>query len=579
MSDDRIPPKIPPVIGGSLPISGRRQTGRAAPRRVWVRNLVWTVIGAAILALFLHFPARMGISQTLRSRPGDLFGRAGRQPPTNLWRIQIDIPDKEASKLRRYHWQGNGSEGSRPQALATVREGDAVFTNVTVHLKGAAGSFRPFDDQPCLTLNFEKQAPGQKFHGFTKLSLNNSVQDPTYLSELICRELFLAAGVPATRSGHATVVLNGRDLGLYVYAEGFGKGFLKRHFANVKGNLYDGGFVQEIHPNLQVNSGDNPNDRSDLRRLLSAARDRVPARQWASLGQILDIDRFITFLAMEIITCDWDGYAMNRNNTRIFHDLDSDKMFFIPHGMDQMFGTFRSTPQSPILPNMQGLVAQAVMSHPEARRLYLERMAELRARVLNPEQITNRIHELARMIRPTLAWYDSGLASSHDRAVEDFCWRVSARADSVTEQLSGPPPLLEFDAARTARLSNWKPERKGNRDSNATVKFIRDEAAGFLNIRIDGTATASWRTRVVLPAGRYRFEGKARVGAGTRGATAGLRISGAQAVSQPVGPDAWTPLRFPIRLDEQREVQLVCEFRAARGEISFDPGTLVLVRE
>ena len=102
-------------------------------------------------------------------------------------RLQIEIPEAGLAVLRNYFWRN----ADRTNVLATVREGDRVYTNVTLHLKGAAGSFRPIDDKPAFTLNFDKAAPGQRFHGLQKIHLNNSVQDPTYVSDQIARELFL----------------------------------------------------------------------------------------------------------------------------------------------------------------------------------------------------------------------------------------------------------------------------------------------------------------------------------------------------------------------------------------------------
>ena len=95
---------------------------------------------------------------------------------------------------------------------ATLREGTNVFRDIALKLKGARGSFRPVDDRPALTLNMDKFIGGQKFHGLDKLHLNNSVQDPTLMNEIICGELFRAAGVPTPRATHARVLLNGRDL-------------------------------------------------------------------------------------------------------------------------------------------------------------------------------------------------------------------------------------------------------------------------------------------------------------------------------------------------------------------------------
>src|SRR4029453_1657486 len=107
---------------------------------------------------------------------------------------------------------------NRETVRATVREGGRVYTNVALHLKGAAGSFRPVDQNPAMTLNFDKSVAAQQFHGLDKVSLNNSIQDPTLISEQFCREIFLRAGVPVPRTTHAVVELNGPDVALYVLA-------------------------------------------------------------------------------------------------------------------------------------------------------------------------------------------------------------------------------------------------------------------------------------------------------------------------------------------------------------------------
>jgi spore coat protein CotH len=180
-----------------------------------------------------------------------------------------------------------------------------------------------------LTLNFDKFAEGQDFHGFRKISLNNSVQDRSYLSEKISREMFEAAGVPVPRADHAKVELNGRDLGLYVLVEGYNKQFLKRYFHNTKGNLYDGGFLREVTDELTANSGDKPEDQSDREALVKAAFEPDAKKRLARLEQVLDLDRFLSFLAMEVMLCHWDGYAMNKNNYRLYHDLDSNRNGFL----------------------------------------------------------------------------------------------------------------------------------------------------------------------------------------------------------------------------------------------------------
>src|SRR6185295_19057906 len=136
------------------------------------------------------------------------------------------------------------------------------------------------------TLNFDKFARGQRFHGLQKIHLNNSVQDPSYLSEALARQLFLDVNVPAPRAGHAFVRINQRDAGLYVLLEGWNKQFLRQHFKSVKGNLYDGGSGGDITKMLEVDCGDHPDDHSDLARLTAAAREVIPSNRLDKLSRV-----------------------------------------------------------------------------------------------------------------------------------------------------------------------------------------------------------------------------------------------------------------------------------------------------
>src|SRR5688572_23176098 len=276
------------------------------------------------------------------------FFASGRVP-----HIRIDIAKTNMDSLRR---------DARKYVPATFRDGDTVYTNVAVRLKGAAGSFRPVDDRPALTLNFDKYTPGQKFHGLEKMHLNNSVQDPSYMTELLCGELFVAAGVPAARTSHARLEFNGRDLGLYVLKEGFDKTFLKRHFKNPNGNLYDGGFLREITEPLEMDSGEGK-DHADLKALARAAQEPDASARMAALEKVLDVERFLAFMAMETITWDWDGYPMKHNNYRVYSEPAPGKIVFMPHGMDQMFWETNGA----IFPNFEGLVARALMGTQEGR--------------------------------------------------------------------------------------------------------------------------------------------------------------------------------------------------------------------
>src|SRR5438132_14029911 len=107
-------------------------------------------------------------------------------------------------------------------------------------------------------------------------------------------------------------------------------------------------------------------DQLALQQLAAASLEPNLNRRWECLHQTLDIDRLLTFMAMEIMICHWDGYCLGRNNFRIYHDPATEKIVFLPSGMDQIF----SKADLRWKPEMAGVVAKAVMQTPEGRQQY-----------------------------------------------------------------------------------------------------------------------------------------------------------------------------------------------------------------
>ena len=337
--------------------------------------------------------------------------------------IDINLEPKELDALRRK---------PREYARATLKEGDTVYSDVGIHVKGAAGSFRGIDDRPGLTINMNKFDESKLFHGLDKWHLANSVQDGTYLHELICGELFRAAGVPASRIAFATVTINNRKRGLYYLKEGYDKYFLMRHFKNSDGNLYDGGFLRDIDQPLQLlRTKKDVKDHADLKALTAACREKDLALRFQKLEKLLDLDRFLSYIVLQVVTWDWDGYPMNRNNYRIYHDPVRDKLIFFPSGMDQMWGN----PGGPITPGFQGLAARALMETPEGKKRYQERVKEIHAKVFAPHTLMDRIHELQPRIQTALASVDANAARDYPNRVKHLTNLIQERWKHIERQL------------------------------------------------------------------------------------------------------------------------------------------------
>ena len=444
------------------------------------------------------------------------------------------------------------------------------------HLKGRTGSFRGLDDKPALTLDFDKFAPSQRFHGLSRIHLNNSVEDPGYLNEALGAELFRTAGVPAARVAHALVEINGRKLGLYVLKEGFAREFLALHFRRTDGNLYENDPTDEDRAHMKRNSGSGPDDGADLNALAAAAAEPDHARRWQRLGEMLDLDLFLTFMAVEVMAGHRDGYSLAANNYRLYFDPGAQHFTFVPHGMDQLFGRA----DLPLRASMGGPVARAVMETTMGRRLYLERAATLLTNLFRAEALTNRVEQLSARVRPAL---EGAAAREQADAARQLNERIVRRVAHLAKRLQEPElKPLAFDNG-VAKLPAWRAVDAP--DSGGMDQAKAPDGKPALCIHAGPTTSASWRAKVLLTAGRYRFEGAARTAgikplAFGRNKGAGLRVSVArQAVPhQLVGDSPWTKssIEFVLAAPET-EVELLCELRASAGKAWFDLESLRLM--
>jgi spore coat protein H len=491
--------------------------------------------------------------------------------------LRIEIPADGMRVLRSYHQERGQPRPPRVDVQATVREGDKVYTNVAVHLKGS-WSFEPVDRKPSLTLNFDKFAPGQRFRGLDKIHLNNSAQDFTCLHEALAREVFNEAGVPAPRAGHATASLNGKGRGLYVLVEGTNKRFVKRHFKSAAGNLYDGGSGGDISsPRLNVNLDEHQKDRSDLNALIAATKEPNPAKRFSMLDQVLDVDRFLTFAALEVLFVHWDGYCNGPNNYHIFHDAGRGKMVFMPHGMDQILAGHPFS--TSLTPQWKGAVARALFTTGEGHRRYLERINQVFTNHFQADKLNAKVDQLAQRIRPAAT---SGMLDSLQFQIgtRNLKSRITQRVNQVSAQLARPEKPASFSTDGTLRPTAWR-FRNGTQ-GNSSGRTTSENGREILDVRANGPgASGSWRQTVTLPPGRYELRGLGKVTglpAGTPGTGVLLRISGERSVEGISTATSWSPVRYEFATEVAGSYELICEYRGAAGAGSFDLSSLKLER-
>jgi hypothetical protein len=335
-------------------------------------------------------------------------------------KIQIAKPEIEALDKSPYSYVG-----------AQIEEGGTVYANVGLRLKGAR-SFRPINKKPNFSLKFNEYMPKQMFHGLRRVVLNNAIEEKTYVQEFLGQELFRRAGTPTPRVNYARIELNGRDLGLYVLVEGITKDFLERNFGSDKGNLYEG-VEADIDGELEQDSGKRSR-RQDLIPLINATREKDRAKRFADLERILNMDQFVSYIALETLINVWDGYSLRLNNYRVYCDHSTGKVTFIPHGLDNFFVESDSS----LLPTMSGSVAISILSTPQGRRAYVQKLQELSTTLLKKESLHARLDEIVGKLKPTLI--ELGQDKVNERALSTYHKRIDLRLEYIAEEL---PALVE----------------------------------------------------------------------------------------------------------------------------------------
>jgi spore coat protein H len=467
-----------------------------------------------------------------------------------FWEVQIELTDEAARSL---------TSEPRKAVNGRVQFEDKRF-EARLKLKGH-GSFQGLDAKPSFTLQFDKAVTGLAPFGGSKIHLNNSVEDASYLKEKIGAELFRWAGIAAPRVAHARVSLNERELGLYVLKEGFSEEFMQRNFGNVRGTIYDSDSSNQREgvEQMDVDAGDdNAPGRTRLKELWSAASEPELNKRFERLEKVLDVEAFLKFMAMEVMVCHWDGYAMSENNFRIYAPEDG-KIQFLPSGMDQIFAKADLAWK----PRFSGRVARAFMETESADEKYEAAFRTLLPQVLNAGAISNRLAEVVSELSPHLS---RGELGNIRNGAKEFVAGIEARSDSLRSQLDAREAAVSF-VNGLAEINDWEPvgEPEGGRLT---------QTASNLVIHAGPKTSASWRAKVRLPAGRYQLSSKVEthdvvpLPFGNRQG-ASLRVVGKNTQSKSVTGTNSEVLECEFEVSGDKAVVLICELRAAGGQVRF----------
>lgn len=343
----------------------------------------------------------------------------------NVITVRITMPPADWEAVRReeprggrcnFDWTGGARftwrKANSVEISGTTFPARTTFADVGIKKKSFCGSIS--SAKPSLHLDFGKyvkatENAAEALIGSRYVTLNNSVQDRSYVRQTLGYRLLAAVGLPHSRSNYVRVFVNGTLVGqgngdvdapgVYVNAEPIMKRYIERNFAgNLKGNLYElehrDDLVADRLRFIGVESLSKFEDKADLR----FAVDRIASGGLAGADEVLDMDQFLRLYAMEFFLKHWDGYADNTNNTYLYNDvtavaapgLGTVTLKMIPWGIDQIL-----QPSRPFKLGRDGIVAQLVRNDVARRQRLFDRIREYR------DTVFGRVNQET-VIRPLL---------------------------------------------------------------------------------------------------------------------------------------------------------------------------------
>lgn len=126
-------------------------------------------------------------------------------------------------------------------ALCSVVIDNEAYKNVAIRAKGNT-SLTQVDsygnDRYSFKIEFDHYDSTKSYYGLDKLSLNNIIQDNTYMKDFLTYQMMQKFGVDAPLCSYVNITVNGEDWGLYLAVESIEEAFLERNYGSDYGELY-----------------------------------------------------------------------------------------------------------------------------------------------------------------------------------------------------------------------------------------------------------------------------------------------------------------------------------------------------
>ncbi len=196
--------------------------------------------------------------------------------------------------------------------------------------------------------------PGRKYCGVEKINLNGEHNDPSIIRSKLCWDMLRKLDIPAPRSNHVELYINGNYHGLYINVEHIDEEFVKSRFGNNDGNLFKCLWPADLDylgddPDLYkfdnwgrrvyaLKTNEELDDYSDIAHFIDILNNIAVDELPDELEKVFNVYDYLKIIAVDVATANWDGYIYNKNNFYLYHNTSTGKFEYVPYDLDNTFG-------------------------------------------------------------------------------------------------------------------------------------------------------------------------------------------------------------------------------------------------
>ena len=267
--------------------------------------------------------------------------------------------------------------------------------------------------KPGLRVDFNRYIAKQKFLGLHSLILDNALRDPSMIRERTSMAFIEHMGQPASRESFARLYLNGEYQGVYALVEAIDKEYLARNLGENEGYLlnhkYLNGFhaedlgddLSEYKTRFEVQTHQLEADSiiySPVRELFREVNHPVDGAWRSRVSEYLDLDKFVTYLAIENFLSEDDGFLgyAGMANFYLYRRADSNTHRLLAWDRDSTFDRIERSIFERVDEN---ILVRRVLRYEDLRKRYLDTLEQCARAASENNWLDTEIRRVSALIK------------------------------------------------------------------------------------------------------------------------------------------------------------------------------------